>query len=245
MGRRGVARVDEVADRVYRLGSKRVNWYVVADGTSLTIVDTGLPRYWRQLGELLAAIGRSMTDIEAVVITHADPDHLGNAERIATETGAPVFMHELDQPAAMRQEQIARPRLPPWRPAVLAFLAHAISNGLPWWQALTSLVGADDGLRLEVPGRPMVIHTPGHSAGSVCFAFDDHDALAVGDALVNLDPVTADKGCVVSPELISSNHTKAQESVTALNACRHKTVLFGHGDPWHEGIERALQVALP
>ncbi len=88
MSRSQARGADEVADGVFCLGTSHVNWYVAVDGTSATVVDTGLPCYWPQLERLLTTIGRSPNDIEAVLLTHADPDHLGNAERIALETGA-------------------------------------------------------------------------------------------------------------------------------------------------------------
>src|SRR2546423_14073466 len=87
----------EVADGVHRLGTSLVNWYVVDDGGRLTVVDCGLPAYWDQVEPGLAALGRSMNDIAAVVLTHGDGDHVGFGERLRSTAKAPVHIHRQDE----------------------------------------------------------------------------------------------------------------------------------------------------
>ena len=62
----------------------------------LTIVDTGVPSSWGSLAHVLPRIGRTMGDVEAVVLTHGHFDHLGFAERARREFGVPVYVHEAD-----------------------------------------------------------------------------------------------------------------------------------------------------
>jgi glyoxylase-like metal-dependent hydrolase (beta-lactamase superfamily II) len=50
------------------------------------VLDAGLPGDWRAFSSALSRLGRSLSDIDAVLITHHHPDHAGNAERIR-ETG--------------------------------------------------------------------------------------------------------------------------------------------------------------
>ena len=61
----------------------------------------------------LGASGRRLSDIEAVVLTHAHFDHLGFAERARTDLGVPVWVHENDVPLTRNPRQYAheRPRL--------------------------------------------------------------------------------------------------------------------------------------
>ncbi len=61
----------EVADGVHRLGASLVNWFAVRDGDKLTIIDAGNPDQYAQLPDLVASLGRSLGDVEAVVLTHA------------------------------------------------------------------------------------------------------------------------------------------------------------------------------
>src|SRR3954451_5121688 len=85
------------AEGIHRVEHARVNWYLVEDGDAVTIVDCGFPRSWSGLQSALAELGRSPADVEAVVLTHAHPDHIGFAERARTEWDVPVWLHERDR----------------------------------------------------------------------------------------------------------------------------------------------------
>lgn len=76
------------------------NWYLIEDDEGLTMVDSGLPGHWELLQAGLERIGFELTDIEAVIITHANPEHIGLAEPLQGE-GAPVWVHEDDYDAAL------------------------------------------------------------------------------------------------------------------------------------------------
>ncbi len=236
-------KVTEVADGIYRLGTQHANWYIVVDDSGVTVVDTGLPRYWGQLCDLLSSIGRSLNDVAAVLLTHADPDHLGNAQRIAEESAAPVLIHEADWPAAKRQIRIAPPQVQIWRPAIVAFLTHGIRNGLTRWPGIESPRPILPGARLDVPGQPLAIHTPGHTAGSMCFVFDRKDTVFVGDALFNKDPYSNRAGSIVSDKAFSADHGSAISSLSLLDGLDQATVLFGHGEPSHHGIHTVVEEA--
>ncbi len=85
----------EIVDGVWLLGSHRVNFYAILDGRSITLVDAGLYGHLRYLHQWLAATNRTMQDIEAIVITHAHPDHVGFAGDF-DRRGVPVYVHEQD-----------------------------------------------------------------------------------------------------------------------------------------------------
>ncbi len=91
-----------VVPHVHRLGSSLVNWYVVADGDRLTVVDAGLPRFTRELERDLHELGHRTGDVEAVLLTHSDADHTGVAAALR-DAGARVYIHGYDQ------ETLARP----------------------------------------------------------------------------------------------------------------------------------------
>src|SRR5512140_1495252 len=81
---------------LYRVGSSLVNSYLVEERGLVTIIDAGLPGYWRDLPAALAAMGRTIDDVRGVVLTHGDSDHIGYAERLRRERGVAVYVHELD-----------------------------------------------------------------------------------------------------------------------------------------------------
>lgn len=88
----------EVAPGVHRLGSPHVNYYLVEDdqGRSLTLVDGGMPAHWSQLRATLQRLGRTPSDVAAVVLTHSHVDHVGFSERLRRSGGARVWAHAAD-----------------------------------------------------------------------------------------------------------------------------------------------------
>src|SRR3954447_3573495 len=86
------------APDIHRIEDASVNWYLVEADSGLTIVDAGVPRSWDSLQRVLETIGRDASEIRALVLTHAHFDHIGMAERVRTELGVPVYVHENDVP---------------------------------------------------------------------------------------------------------------------------------------------------
>lgn len=82
--------MDQAADGVWLVTGTDVNWVLVADGDEVTLVDTGEPRDLPRVLASLERIGRTLSDVSAVVITHAHPDHIGAAERLRADRGIPV-----------------------------------------------------------------------------------------------------------------------------------------------------------
>jgi len=93
---------------------------------------------------------------------------------------------------------------------------------------------------LDVPGRPRVLHVPGHTAGSCALHFEDRSALCTGDALVTHDPFTGHGGPRVMPSLANIDTAQAIRSLDHLKRARADAVLPGHGDPWKQGVEAAV-----
>lgn len=86
----------EVAEGVYRFGTQRINWYVLEADDRLTVVDAGLPAHWPQLNDWLDTNNYEVDDIAAVLLTHADVDHVGFARTLADQ-GVPVYCHPDDR----------------------------------------------------------------------------------------------------------------------------------------------------
>jgi hypothetical protein len=96
-----------IRDGLHRLGNGTVNVYLLADGTDVTIIDAGVPGYWGDLPAELAAMGRTLADVRAIVLTHGHSDHIGFAERARRERRIPVSVHELD--AALAHGEVPNP----------------------------------------------------------------------------------------------------------------------------------------
>lgn len=236
----------EVADRIYRLGTDLVNWYLVEAGGRLTLVDAGNPNQHEQLAPALAGIGRPVADVEAVILTHAHGGHLGSAAKIRGDSGAAVLVHRED--AALARGEAEREYERHWirdlyHPHAWKSLLFLYRGGAFSATPVLDASHFSDGETLDVPGRPRAIHTPGHTEGSCCFELPERDTLFTGDALVTLSIVTGAVGPRVMPGSFNKNSYEALESLSHLSGITVETVLPGHGEPWHGSLDAAITVA--
>ena len=120
----------QIADGIHRLGTGLVNSYLVVDGGGVTVIDAGLPGYWSDLKDELAAHGSRPRGLRAVVLTHGHSDHLGFAEKARKERGVPVSVHEADALLARGKVKNPAKGTGPVRPLpLLAFIALAMRKG--------------------------------------------------------------------------------------------------------------------
>jgi glyoxylase-like metal-dependent hydrolase (beta-lactamase superfamily II) len=232
----------EIAPGIHRIGSTKVNVYVVEDPGGVTIIDAGLPGYWDDLAAELTAMGRSLDDVRAVVLTHAHDDHIGFAERIRTERQVPVRVHGGDAGRA-RGEAVPKNEggghMRPW--PVISFLAFAIRRGYVGTKRIGEVATFDDGATLDVPGTPRVIHVPGHTAGSVALHLADRSAIFVGDSFITLNVVNGATGPQLFPNFNLDN-AMALASLANYEGIEAEHVLPGHGERWTGGLAEAVRL---
>lgn len=227
----------QVAPGIHRLGPGLVNSYLLEDRDAITIVDAGAPGYWDALPGELAAMGRRLEDVRAVVLTHAHTDHIGFAERIRKERGVPVHVHTADVPLTRK------PAFPGFKgsiniAATLRFVSFAIRNGMTRIPPILEVSTFTDGEVIDVPGRPRVIHVPGHSEGMSALHVESRDAVFLGDAFVTLDVLSGATGPRLSP--FNADRFRAYDSLARLDGVEARLVLPGHGAPWTDGLGEAL-----
>jgi glyoxylase-like metal-dependent hydrolase (beta-lactamase superfamily II) len=230
----------EVAPGVHRLGNEMVNFYVVEADGGFVLVDAGLPGFFAQLEGFLRSRGRTVADIDAVLLTHAHSDHVGIAERVRS-AGVPVRVHEGD--AEMAQTGKLHPRegsiLPYLRHRALwRLLAMGARNGGAKTVKIAEVAPLGEG-ELDVPGRPRAIHTPGHSPGHMAFHFAQQGALLAGDALCTWNPLTGRPGPQLMPGAFAWSNDRALESLSRIEDL-DGVLLPGHGDPWTAGAGTAV-----
>ncbi len=143
------------------VGPLATNVYVLADPRSreAIAIDTAIPSLaW--IRDELAARGWTL---KLIVSTHGHWDHIGDNAAVAAHTGAPVAAHPLDRERLERPAPLWAPfEIPPSVPAIDLVEGGAIRFG---------------DLRLTV------LHTPGHTEGSVCLLAPDEGFLMSGDTL--------------------------------------------------------------
>ena len=149
----------ELLSRV--VGPIATNVHVLADPRSreAIAIDTATPSLGWISGELAA---RSWT-LKLIVSTHGHWDHIGDNAAVAEHTGAGIAVHPLDRPRLERPTAGSAPfEIPPSVPAV-----ELAEGGLIRFGEL----------------RLRVLHTPGHTEGSVCLLAEDDGVLFSGDTL--------------------------------------------------------------
>jgi glyoxylase-like metal-dependent hydrolase (beta-lactamase superfamily II) len=233
------------APGIRRFDDVYTNSYLLEEGGRLTLVDAGLPGDWKTFGAQLATLGYGIEAIDAVLLTHHHPDHVGNAERLRS-AGSRVFTHPADADFVTGRKKLPiGPQLKaimnPW---YAGYLTKLLLKGITRVAPVAELEDMADGEVLEVPGSPRVVHVPGHTAGSCALLLERDSVLLSGDALVTTDVA---KGKVQGPQIIRGPVTEdaagAIESLDILAATEAKVVLPGHGDPWVDGVGEAVAIA--
>jgi glyoxylase-like metal-dependent hydrolase (beta-lactamase superfamily II) len=231
----------KIAPGIHRIGDRSlVNSYLVEDAGEVTIIDAGLPGYYRGIPGELAAMGRTVADVRILLLTHGHSDHIGYAERLRREQRVPVSVHEAD--AALARAEVPNPAKglgPTKLRPLLGFLWFSALRGGLRTPKLQEVATFGDGATLDVPGTPRVILTPGHTPGSAALHVASLDALFVGDALATYAVTTGARGPQVAP--FTADAAQAVASLARLEEVSAGLVLPGHGDPWTGGVQEAVR----
>lgn len=242
-GMRGDMGPEEVAEGIYRVGTRWVYFYLLRDRDDVTLIDAGYPGYLNQLRRGLENLRLGLDSIAAVLVTHHHIDHVGTAEAIRTSGRARILVGADDA------ERIAGrvASHPPsgfyreaWRPSMIRYLVHTVGVGGASYKPVASFETVDDDL-LDLPGRPRIILTPGHTRGHFSVLVPDRGVLFTGDALLNFDYATGETG----PKLHRFNEDRdaALSSLQLLDDLETEVVLFAHGDPWNGDAKGAVEHA--
>lgn len=100
------------------------------------------------------------------------------------------------------------------------------------------VVTVNDGEVLDLPGKPRVIHTPGHSPGSIALHSPEVGALFAGDAMTTRHVLTGSDGPQPAP--FTLDPAVALDSLARWNDVEASWVLPGHGYPWSGGVSAAV-----
>jgi glyoxylase-like metal-dependent hydrolase (beta-lactamase superfamily II) len=170
-----------------------VSVYVLELDNGVALVDAGWPTddAWDALNAGLTETGGSMSDVQAVVVTHLHPDHYGLAGRVREASGAWVGLHpsdaklldaryhDTDGLVDRMRELLAMSGVPEDKLPDLAMASMEVKATLD--VALPDILIEDEQL-LELPGWDFrAVWTPGHSPGHICLYSDDHKLLLSGD----------------------------------------------------------------
>ena len=231
----------KLAPGLHRIGNDIVAAYLVVTDEGLTLIDAGVSGQWSELAAELTALGRDVTDIRGVVLTHGDSDHVGYAERLRSDHGVPVYVHEADAPRARGEVKKGNAGMGSFRIGpLLRFLWYAGRRGglrTTWLREVKTVI---DGDVLELPGAPRIVGMAGHTPGSVAIHVPALDAVFVGDALTTGHVLTGEIGPQPAPFTLDPDAALA--ALDRLAAIPATWVLPGHGAPFSGGSAEAVRL---
>ena len=197
---------------ILTVGPLQCNCSILGDETSLEaiVVDPG-----DDIPSILSVLDKHNLTVKQIVITHAHIDHIAGAQRLKRVTGAPILYNQNDLPLVEMMD------------------VQAGWLGMPTPEVPPPDDTLDDGKRIAIIGLTgSILHTPGHTQGSVCLYLPDQSLLLAGDTLFNGSVGRTDLPGGNTRQLIASIHTRL------LVLPDEVTVIPGHGPNTTIGTER-------
>lgn len=149
--------------KIFPVGPLQCNCSVIGDEQTreAMVIDPG-----DQIEDILKILQSENLTLKQIVVTHAHIDHVGGAMKLKAATGAPILMNQKDE-ALLK---------------MLDIQAAWIGMKPPGAVDVDETVGSGSVLQIgNISGT--VLHTPGHTEGSICLYFPQHKRLIAGDTL--------------------------------------------------------------
>ena len=217
----------EICPGVHQVpGLRWSNAYLLVEADRLTLIDSGLPGDGKKIIAYIQHLGRSPLELQRLIVTHGHPDHTGPLKGLSRLTGAVIAVHPSD--TRYREETNSRwlhyPAQPP-----------AFDWNQPFLHRIPAHELIEDGQVLPVLGGLQVLHTPGHTPGSVCLYLAGPKVLFTGDTLL------ADGHRFHRPVAFpGTNLRDYRASVERLAQLPFETACVGHGKPLRQGAALRL-----
>lgn len=205
-------------------------------GEKVIMVDGGAPNQANRFIKAVNKLSIRLEDIKLIVLTHGHWDHTASAKQIKDITGAKLAMHQ-------QEKDWLEKSLKPLPPGVTAW-GTVFARLMALFMPLVHIPATNVDIVLEngeyplseygIPGR--ILHTPGHSMGSVSILLETGAAF-VGDLAMNSFPLRLTPGLPIFAEDMG----KLKASWELLVAAGAKSIYLSHGKPFAvDVIRRAL-----
>ncbi len=210
----------EIIPDVYQIANRGANIILIVE-EELTLVDTGFLGSSAQVTDFIHSLGRSVAEISLIIITHNHFDHAGGLTELSKLTRAKVAVHQADigdSEAHLPFAGVIRRllRVPPFSALRSAFSIRASEVDIL----------LEGGEVLKPLGDLMVVHTPGHTPGSISLFSSRNRLLIGGDALSKRRQSPR-----LPHRLASTDYSRAMDSVKEIGRLDFDILCFGHGRP--------------
>ncbi len=230
--------VGEVVPGLYQHSLHSTSFFVVEDGldqesSAVSVVDAGWRVHSRRVLEYLGSLGHGPGSIRRLVATHYHLDHVGGMAGVQNATGLPVEAHwvEADRLKQEHKGDVPNPVQQWWLRALLwPLIRYMQPPAIPLVKAL------DEGDALPLLKGARVIHTPGHTPGSISLHLPDDGVLIAGDAMQR----RGDTLTTPSP-FFSSDMATAKDSIRKLATLDFEVLCLSHFLPMRKGARAAVR----
>ncbi|MFE0649450.1 MBL fold metallo-hydrolase [Streptomyces sp. NPDC059534] len=223
--------ITRITPRLHLLDFSIGQAYLWQDEEELTLIDAGWVGTAPAIAEAIRTAGLDPARLRRIVLTHCHRDHVGAAGELADRYGAEILAHRLDAPVVRGEAPVPEPDLLEWE---LPLYAH----GLTVPEAPPTRVDreVEDGDELGFGDGAVVVHTPGHTPGSIAVHLPHHGVLFAGDTVASVRGVTFG--------VFHVDRALAMDSLRALAKLAPSVLCCGHGAPVTEDTAAQLTVAV-
>jgi glyoxylase-like metal-dependent hydrolase (beta-lactamase superfamily II) len=206
----------EIVEGVHQVEGVNANVYVMKNWKELIVVDAGMPKNAGKILSYVRKLGEQPSSISTILLTHCHIDHVGSAYELRKATNAKVAIHAEDADFLAGKKALPRPngvvgRL--FRVAPLFF----------WITTFQPDITLKEG---DIVAGLKVIHTPGHTPGSIALINPKRELIFVGDTL------RYSEGKISGPpKRFTPDADQAKLSIKKLSELEFETMLSGHGEP--------------
>lgn len=203
----------EIINNVYQLNSTKGSHVFLIKGDENILIDTGMPGSSTRMLKEINSLGVATKDLQKILLTHHDIDHIGNVGKLQEKTGAEVWAPEADIPYIMgdkNREGIKR-----------------LVQKFNWEPKPVNINGYEKDQKF---GEIQIIPAPGHTPGHSIILY--RNVLFVADLFKT-------KGSEISqlPRVMNRDHQEASKAAAILKDLNYDWICPSHGNPIQRGAE--------
>jgi glyoxylase-like metal-dependent hydrolase (beta-lactamase superfamily II) len=201
-----------------------VNVYLLEHEDTVTLIDTGTPFDTGRIRIAIEEAGYSPAELDRILITHYDIDHVGSAGKLLTDT--PVYVGRDDVGYLTGDER------PPWR-SIKGLTQRLAAPFIPNIET-DQIIAVEDG---DTIGGFKAFHAPGHTPGHTAYLHEELEVAFLGDLVIEREGSLRP-----TPWFLCDDATELRASVRALadRASGFEVAAMGHGVPFSSGGDELL-----
>ena len=227
-------RFERVAEGIYQMRTILAKVTAIEIDDGLVMVDAGARGSWRLVARGLTKLGLTPPHVKLAVLTHYHPDHTGGLRGLVSATSAQVMAHYDDGRIVSGEAPYPSPFVNPAASVLMRPVVRLLGNGRVSVDRYLS-----DGDLLPASREIRVVHTPGHTAGSISLLVADAKVLIVGDALQ-----FRRRRLELPAPAVSQDMQQARESLKRLLPLDFETICFSHFEPLRNDGRQAVQALI-